>query len=666
MGYRDIDQGSVCDLSQKQKCIVGSAGRKGFVRMMGKDWMGMEFLAGSYPSGGLEYEYHHHQQQQQPRPPSSGSSPICSTTTDIECCDDDTCVEESCELGVHVQTSPAGCQECYEAEKEHSVAKFPCAEETARGRPALFVSAQTEAPMWESILRHRFSSSRDDKAKDEFRASMGLSNVKSDSNKGDNNQVNGDSSGGDGFWSSQSEVPLYCHWDSHTEDVRFMTQMELDNHLRNTHFPELDAVTVNPSQLSIPCKWDSCDQVLSPDSMLEHIRVDHILNSGHIPHSEHCTDYHGDGYHHDQPSHGHNHYDHHKHGHTHQHNHEHTHSHNHHDNGHNNHNHGHAYLQHNHRNQCCSQNYQNQGIDNASVLKNLAIQSRAFENLPSPDSDATSTTPATPFIENSQPNYTKINNDIDQLLQCQWDGCHFSTTDNCLLESHLSNDHRLNSKPPPLQQTTTSEHGSSLLITPKEEKSAPAVKKETSSSLTCQWIEEDGTPCGCTFSSTSDLSDHVIRGHIGSRKKSYVCRWKDCDREHRPFQQRQKIVRHLQVHTRDKPFQCHICGKSFGEKAVLKQHQRTHSGEKPFQCQICGKAFSVSTALSVHVRVHTGEKPLVCKYPGCNKRFAESSNLAKHMKTHSDFKTMSCPHDGCHKKFRRKDQLDKHLREVHG
>lgn len=154
----------------------------------------------------------------------------------------------------------------------------------------------------------------------------------------------------------------------------------------------------------------------------------------------------------------------------------------------------------------------------------------------------------------------------------------------------------------------------------------------------CRWIVTDPTTgtqkeCGHESSDPSALSVHVTESHVGSRKNQYMCLWADCDRHKRPFAQRQKIIRHLQTHTKNRPFKCEVCGNAFAEEAVLKQHLRIHSGEKPFACKICGKKFAASTALSVHLRTHTGEKPLACKWPGCTKRFSESSNLTKHMKS---------------------------------
>ncbi|EPQ32449.1 uncharacterized protein PFL1_00645 [Pseudozyma flocculosa PF-1] len=168
--------------------------------------------------------------------------------------------------------------------------------------------------------------------------------------------------------------------------------------------------------------------------------------------------------------------------------------------------------------------------------------------------------------------------------------------------------------------------------------------------------------CSEVFADHQGLTEHITNVHVGSGKAVYECRWVGCERFHkgRQFSQKQKVLRHIQTHTGDRPFKCELCGRRFSEANTLAQHVRTHTQEKPFVCDHpgCGKAFSVSGSLTIHKRTHSGAKPFVCKHPGCDKAFAESSNLTKHMRLHSGEKPFKC--DECGKRFSRPDQASRH------
>jgi len=58
------------------------------------------------------------------------------------------------------------------------------------------------------------------------------------------------------------------------------------------------------------------------------------------------------------------------------------------------------------------------------------------------------------------------------------------------------------------------------------------------------------------------------------------------------FLQKVKLVKHQNIHTREKTFQCLLCDKKFSQKEYLVKHIRTHTREKAYQCLQCDNKFS--------------------------------------------------------------------------
>ena len=66
-------------------------------------------------------------------------------------------------------------------------------------------------------------------------------------------------------------------------------------------------------------------------------------------------------------------------------------------------------------------------------------------------------------------------------------------------------------------------------------------------------------------------------------------------------------MRHMLIHTGEKPFPCDSCELAFNQNAILKVHKLIHSGEKPHKCQICDKAFNQGSNLKRHLKVHEND-----------------------------------------------------------
>ena len=56
---------------------------------------------------------------------------------------------------------------------------------------------------------------------------------------------------------------------------------------------------------------------------------------------------------------------------------------------------------------------------------------------------------------------------------------------------------------------------------------------------------------------------------------------------------------------------CQHCPKSFKKPSDLVRHIRIHTGEKPFACEVCGRAFTVRSTLDSHMKTHAASKLLL-------------------------------------------------------
>ncbi|XP_075220814.1 zinc finger protein 236-like [Lycorma delicatula] len=134
--------------------------------------------------------------------------------------------------------------------------------------------------------------------------------------------------------------------------------------------------------------------------------------------------------------------------------------------------------------------------------------------------------------------------------------------------------------------------------------------------LTVACKKEDGT-----------ISKHTIRQRIAGPVRWHVCSY--CAKE---FKKPSDLVRHVRIHTHEKPYKCKQCFRAFTVRSTLTTHVRTHTGAKNYLCSICNKVFATSSSLNVHKKTHFREKRFHCNE--CSETFSTLSGKRMHMAEH--------------------------------
>ncbi|KAM9023688.1 zinc finger protein 783-like isoform 1-T2 [Guaruba guarouba] len=176
---------------------------------------------------------------------------------------------------------------------------------------------------------------------------------------------------------------------------------------------------------------------------------------------------------------------------------------------------------------------------------------------------------------------------------------------------------------------------------------------------------------------SGDMKPAVAQQRNRTRERPYIC--PECGKS---FMLKINFMIHQRNHLKEGPYECHECDLSFRNKQQFLLHQRSHTRRgvevprrpehglkppprppppgKPYKCSECESSFSHKSSLSKHQITHVGERPFTCGE--CRRSFRLQISLIMHQRIHAGKNEMAflCPQ--CGKNFTRPSHLLRHQR----
>ncbi|XP_046341940.2 histone H4 transcription factor-like [Haliotis rufescens] len=165
--------------------------------------------------------------------------------------------------------------------------------------------------------------------------------------------------------------------------------------------------------------------------------------------------------------------------------------------------------------------------------------------------------------------------------------------------------------------------------------------------------------CGGLFASRTKLFDHL------TRQKETVVRCYQCSHCNKRFATERILRDHMRHHVNH--YKCPFCDMTCPAPSGLRAHIRyRHTMEKPFKCAHCEHCAKSGADLRRHLESHSKDSLFQCHIDKCRYKARSYTSLTNHYrKEHQILDTSRYFCHVCEKRFTRGNQLTKHLKKQH-